>query len=57
VYDELIRVPLIMRLAGKIPAGRVVDTPVELVDVAPTILDVLGMRAPPEMEGKSLWAS
>jgi len=55
VYDELIRVPLIMRLAGKIPAGRVVDTPVELVDVAPTILDVLGMRAPPEMEGKSLW--
>ena len=55
VYEELIRVPLVVRLPGAIPAGRVVDTPVELVDVAPTILDVLGIRTPPAMEGKSLW--
>ena len=55
VYEELIRVPLIMRLPGRIPAGRVVDTPVELVDVAPTILDILGFPIPPAMEGQSLW--
>lgn len=55
VYEELIRVPLIMRLPGRIPAGRVVDTPVELVDVAPSILDILGFPMPPAMEGKSLW--
>jgi arylsulfatase A-like enzyme len=54
VYEELIRVPLIVRLPGTIPAGDVVDTPVELVDVAPTILDVLGVPTPPAMEGKSL---
>lgn len=54
VYEELIRVPLVLRLPGTIPAGRTVDTPVELVDVAPTILDILGVRTPPAMEGKSL---
>jgi arylsulfatase A-like enzyme len=54
VYEELIRVPLVVRLPGTIPAGRVVDTPVELVDVAPTILDILGVPTPPAMEGKSL---
>jgi arylsulfatase A-like enzyme len=54
VYEELIRVPLVVRLPGSIPAGHVVDTPVELVDVAPTILDILGLPTPPAMEGKSL---
>jgi arylsulfatase A-like enzyme len=54
VYEELIRVPLIMRLPGTIPAGRLVDTPVELVDVAPTILDILDVPVAPAMEGKSL---
>jgi arylsulfatase A-like enzyme len=32
----------------------VVDAPVELVDVAPTILDFLGVPTPPVMEGQSL---
>jgi len=54
VYEEMIRVPLVVRLPGTIPAGRVVDTPVELVDVAPTILDILGVPTPPAMQGKSL---
>ena len=56
VYDEVIRVPLVLRLPGRIPGGRVVDAPVELVDVAPTILDVLGIDVPGAMEGKSLLA-
>ena len=54
VYEELIRVPLVVRLPGTTPAGHVVDTPVELVDVAPTILDFLGVPTPPAMEGRSL---
>jgi len=54
VYDELIHVPLILRLPGKVPAGGVVDAPVELVDVAPTILDYLGIVVPSSMQGKSL---
>lgn len=56
VFEEMIRVPLILRLPGRLPAGRVVETPVELVDVAPTILDLLGAPAPAAMEGKSLVA-
>jgi arylsulfatase A-like enzyme len=56
VFDEMLRVPLILRMPGKLPAGRVVDVPVELVDVAPTILEILGIQAPPAMEGKSFGA-
>lgn len=54
VFDELIRVPLILRLPGAVPAGRVVSAPVELVDVAPTILDYLGIQPPLAMSGRSL---
>ena len=54
VYEELTRVPLIMRLPGRIPAGRVVDTPVELVDVAPTILYAMGLAQARDMDGTAL---
>jgi len=55
VYEEAIRVPLLLRLPGRIPAGRVMDAPVELVDVGPTILEALGIQVPTAMEGRSLW--
>src|SRR6185503_4876836 len=45
VYDSAIRVPLILWRPGLLPGGRVVASPVRTVDVAPTILDLLG--APP----------
>jgi arylsulfatase A-like enzyme len=45
LYDELLRVPLLVRLPGIAPA--VVDAPVSLVDVAPTILDALGIDPAP----------
>ncbi len=38
LYDESIRVPLIVRYPPAIPAATVVDRPVRLMDVAPTIL-------------------
>jgi arylsulfatase A-like enzyme len=56
VYEELIRVPLLLRLPGRLPAGRVVEAPVELVDVAPTVLDLLGIQAPAAWQGQSLRA-
>lgn len=41
LYDELIRVPLI--LAGRgIPQGRVVETPVQNIDVLPTLIELAG---------------
>ncbi|HXQ24054.1 MAG TPA: sulfatase [Candidatus Acidoferrales bacterium] len=48
LYDESILVPLVIRFPGKIPAGKVVDPQVRLLDVAPTILALAGVPKPPE---------
>ena len=45
LYDEAVRVPLLLRWPGVVPAGRVVETPVALVDLAPTLLELLGVPA------------
>lgn len=54
VYDTTVRVPLIIRLADRQGLGQVVDTPVSLVDVMPTILDLLGITTPRRVDGVSL---
>ncbi len=54
LYEELIHVPLLFVLPGGWGAGTVVDAPVSLVDVAPTILDLLGQEVPAELSGLSL---
>ena len=41
VYEELVRVPLLIRFPGGKYGGRRVRTPVSLVDVMPTILDYI----------------
>ena len=41
IYEEAVRVPLVMRWPGQIAAGRSVSIPVELTDVAPTILELV----------------
>jgi arylsulfatase A-like enzyme len=52
VYHELIHVPLIIKLPGVAPQR--IDTPVALLDVYPSVLDFLGIDAPPHIEGRSL---
>lgn len=52
-YDPALRVPLIMRLPGRIQKGVVNDF-TESVDVAPTILEMLGAPALPVAHGRSL---
>lgn len=60
VYDELMRVPLIMRYPKAISPGAGVDVPVRLIDVMPTVLEATGLEASPykgesiHMEGTSL---
>jgi arylsulfatase A-like enzyme len=54
LYGETLRVPLILRLPGKLAAGQRVPTRVRLLDVMPTVLDLLGVPAPPAMQGRSL---
>ncbi|MBN1335732.1 MAG: sulfatase [Deltaproteobacteria bacterium] len=54
LYDPSLHVPLVLRLPGRIAAGTRVADPVELTDVAPTLLDLLGLPVPDTMEGRSI---
>lgn len=52
--DCIVRVPLLLRLPGKIPAGKVFSELVELVDLCPTICEFLGLEVPASSQGRSL---
>jgi arylsulfatase A-like enzyme len=52
LYDELVHVPFALRVPG-LPARHIAQ-PVSLVDLAPTLLDALGIRSPPTFQGQSL---
>ena len=53
LYDATQRVPLLIAGEGW-PAGRLIDTPVRLVDVAPTLLAAAGAAPLPGIEGADL---
>jgi arylsulfatase A len=52
-YEGGQRVPLIVRWPGRIPAGRVIDTPVNNIDWIPTLLDLVGAPVPSGLDGAS----
>jgi arylsulfatase A-like enzyme len=52
-YEETARVPLVVRPPGGVNPTRLVD-PVGLVDLAPTLLDAVGVAVPESFEGRSL---
>jgi len=52
-YQEVLHVPLILRGPG-VPAGKRVETPVSLVDLAPTVLSMTGVAVPPGLDGLDL---
>ncbi len=54
LYDELLRVPLVIRFPGSTPAGLRIDEPVSLVDVLPTLADYCGLEMPADLAGRSL---
>jgi len=54
LYDSLLRVPLIMSQPGRLPEGLTVEQPVSLVDVLPTITDLLELPNPAAVSGVSL---
>ncbi len=56
LYNESIHVPLIVKLPDAKRAGSTVPRPVELADVAPTVLGLLRMEIPKTMPGISLLA-
>jgi arylsulfatase A-like enzyme len=53
LYQEEIRIPLVLRLPGE-DEGRVVEDLVRNVDLFPTVLDILGLEPPTDLDGRSL---
>ncbi len=41
--EGMLHVPLVIHWEGRLPAGRVLETPIALVDVAPTLFELLGV--------------
>lgn len=54
LYDELLHVPLIVKLPGGRSAGTVVDRPVSLLSVSPSLVEWAGLTRPPSFEGETL---
>ncbi len=54
VYQELTHVPLMLRAPGLLPKAHVVNADVEMMDMAPTLLDLAGAKPDPKMQGASL---
>ena len=54
LYDELVRIPLVLRLPGGRHSGRRIAGQVQEIDVAPTILEALGLASDPAHQGLPL---
>ena len=54
LYDFGVAVPLAVRWAGRVPAGRVVDDFVNLIDLAPTFMEAANSKPLEVMTGRSL---
>lgn len=54
IFQELLGVPLIFHMPGRLPEGRRVGHTVSTLNIAQTILDLTGVRGLPRAEGRSL---
>jgi arylsulfatase A-like enzyme len=54
LHSEVINVPLIFSLPGRIPSNKRVPDQTRTIDVMPTILDLLGIKTAARFEGTSL---
>jgi choline-sulfatase len=52
LYDEMVRVPLVIKLPDRAAAGTAIDARVGSVDVMPTVLDLLDVPVPDEVKGQ-----
>ena len=53
-YEEACHVPLLMRGPGRLPAGHISDACLGTVDLMPTLLALLGLPCPQDVEGMDL---
>ncbi|MCB9899573.1 MAG: sulfatase [Planctomycetes bacterium] len=55
VFEHQIHVPLLVRPPGGLAEGRRIEQPISLIDVAPTLLELVHAPVPGDFEGRS-WA-
>jgi len=53
LYEECLHVPLIIHVPGA-ETPRRLSEPVGLIDIAPTLLDLVGIESPAQFQGRSL---
>jgi arylsulfatase A-like enzyme len=55
-YEPSARIPLLMKFPDtmRVKQGRVLEEPVELMDIMPTLLEAAGVAVPPSVDGRSL---
>jgi arylsulfatase A-like enzyme len=54
LYEEVLRVPLVVSWPGSIAPGQRIATPVTLLDILPTVLEATGQKVPDRLQGLSL---
>jgi len=57
LFEEQVRIPLIVRLPARAHAGSVIQEPVSILDILPSILDWLHIDQPERVHGRSFLAS
>ena len=56
-YEESIRIPMIVQAPGYVPAGSVVNQLVRNIDIAPSVLELAGVRSEGSVDGRSVLAA
>lgn len=53
-YEESVKVPFLVYAPGIFKGGQVIDRMVQNIDIAPTVLQLAGLKKPDNMPGKSI---
>ena len=53
-YETSIRVPMLIQSPALFRGGTVIDEVVANIDVAPTVMEAMGLKKPPHMDGESI---
>lgn len=54
MYDEIARVPFMVRWPGHVPPTEVCDQPISHIDLVPTLMEAAGLAVPRSLEGRSM---
>jgi N-acetylglucosamine-6-sulfatase len=55
MYEESMKVPLLVYAPGMIEQGKTLEEVIQNIDIAPTILDMAGIKRPQQMQGESFY--